>query len=114
MKINLIEDNPFITAEHFPPKLYKYRDWDNKNHRKILNGELYFSSPLNFNDPFDCNISIAFEKLQNNIELQYRYFEKIANNSTEYRSDLDKQKEIERYIKEGRFNNPNWLDWQSK
>jgi hypothetical protein len=37
---------------------YKYRDWNNFNHRSILSkNEIYLSSPKYFNDPFDCRIS---------------------------------------------------------
>ena len=37
--------------------LYKYRCWDDENHRRILEeGEIFFVSPKEFNDPFDCRI----------------------------------------------------------
>lgn len=40
-----------------PPKLYKYRLWDDKFHKQVLtNGELFFSSPKRFNDPYDCGL----------------------------------------------------------
>lgn len=42
-----------------PPEnklVYKYRDWNNPNHRRTLKGKLYFSSASDFNDPFDCKI----------------------------------------------------------
>lgn len=38
-----------------PKKLYKYRDWKDEWHKRVLNdNELFFSSPIKFNDPFDC------------------------------------------------------------
>ena len=44
--------------------LYKYRDWSNSDHRHLLtDGELFLSSPKDFNDPFDCRISHDFSLL---------------------------------------------------
>ncbi len=38
--------------------LYKYRSWAEKRHVDILTkNEIYFASPADFNDPFDCGIS---------------------------------------------------------
>jgi hypothetical protein len=40
-----------------PPLLFKYRDWNNRNHRRLLEEhELYFPSPSKFNDPYDCGL----------------------------------------------------------
>lgn len=37
-----------------PTILYKYRDWNNLNHRRIItNKELYLAKPGSFNDPFE-------------------------------------------------------------
>lgn len=38
--------------------IYKYRNWNDSHHRRILEGKLYFSSSANFNDPFDGNVPI--------------------------------------------------------
>jgi hypothetical protein len=39
-----------------PPVLYKYRHW-NPNSRTVLeNGQIWFSRPSDFNDPFDCQL----------------------------------------------------------
>lgn len=38
--------------------VYKYRDWKNDFHKRVLlNNELYLSTPKDFNDPFDCRIT---------------------------------------------------------
>jgi len=48
----------------FPEKVYKYRDWQNGFHRNILlYNELYFASPKDFNDPFDCRIAPNYKTL---------------------------------------------------
>ena len=36
---------------------YKYRSFNRFTNNIILNSSLYFSSPNNFNDPFDCQLS---------------------------------------------------------
>jgi Protein of unknown function (DUF2971) len=50
-----------------PPKtIYKYRDWANDNHKRILTeNEIYLSSPGDFNDPYDCKIATHFLSLDN-------------------------------------------------
>lgn len=43
--------------------LYKFRDFKNPYHRRLLQrNELWFASPEQFNDPFDCNIPIRVDK----------------------------------------------------
>ncbi len=38
----------------FIGKLYKYRPWDEYSRAIITENELWFSAPIDFNDPFDC------------------------------------------------------------
>lgn len=58
----------------FPPILYKYRDWDKECHKELIfNSELYFPSPLNFNDPFDCQFTFKFEDLNHEEVLNFYY-----------------------------------------
>jgi len=41
--------------------IYKYRDWNNFDHRKLLiDKEIFLTSPKDFNDPFDCRITKNF------------------------------------------------------
>lgn len=43
--------------ETLPKIIYKYRNWDDPNHKRMLeNNELYCAAPSLFNDPFDCKI----------------------------------------------------------
>jgi len=38
--------------------IYKYRNWENDFHKDVLReNEIYFASPIMFNDPFDSKIS---------------------------------------------------------
>jgi len=65
-----------ITNASTPETLYKYRDWSNNNHRKLIaKQEIYFSKPSEFNDPFDGNIPVRWdlvtyeECLEKNLEI---------------------------------------------
>jgi len=53
-----------ITNTTKPRILYKYRDWSDKYHQKIItHQEIYFPKPSMFNDPFDGNIPIRWDKM---------------------------------------------------
>lgn len=41
---------------NMPDRLFKYYKYDDKLNRKRLKGEVYLSSPLDFNDPCDCRV----------------------------------------------------------
>jgi Protein of unknown function (DUF2971) len=46
-----------------PDILYKYRDWRNSYNKKVLtDNELYFATPREFNDPFDCAIPFQYDE----------------------------------------------------
>lgn len=47
-----------------PVILYKYRDWNNLDHKKILkDNTVYFASPKGFEDIYDCNLQESFPTL---------------------------------------------------
>jgi hypothetical protein len=48
-----------------PPLLYKYYAIDEWTERIFKNTELYFSSPVSFNDPFDSKISFIYAGSRN-------------------------------------------------
>ncbi len=51
-----------ISNIELPQTLYKYRDWSNEFHRRLLiQREIYFPKPSEFNDPFDGNIPIRWD-----------------------------------------------------
>jgi hypothetical protein len=65
-----------ITEIELPRILYKYRDWTNLTHQKIIiRHEVYFARPSEFNGPFDGNIPIRGdlitydECLEKNLEI---------------------------------------------
>ena len=51
-----------ISDKNLPKTLYKYRDWNNKFHQKLITRqEIYFPKPSEFNDPFDGNIPVRWD-----------------------------------------------------
>jgi hypothetical protein len=60
--------------------LYKYRDWNDKNHKKLLyENQLYLTPPNYFNDPFDCKIPLDFRALDNEEKIDL-YINQFLNN----------------------------------
>ena len=60
-----------------PEIIYKYRDWEIPNHKRILqNNELYFASPRDFDDSLDCKVFPEFSNMTN-LELD-SYIRKCA------------------------------------
>ena len=78
-----------------PKTVYKYRDWQNKYHKPIIvDQELWIPSPHKFNDPFDCNIPIAFNQLLDNNEMAHTYFLNMVN-SDHSLNDVQKEAKIQ-------------------
>jgi hypothetical protein len=57
---------------NLPKTLYKYRTWNDFNHRKLLlNREVFLADPNSFEDEFDCKIPVRYDLLSDN-----EFFEK--------------------------------------
>ncbi len=53
-------EDPF---KNMPEILYKYRDFNNEFHKRLLfNQELFFSSANQFNDPFDASLPFKYDE----------------------------------------------------
>lgn len=52
-------------GERYPETIYKYRDWGDCNHKRILQfNELYIPSVNQLNDPFDCLIKFDYSIIE--------------------------------------------------
>ena len=59
--------------------LYKYRCWDDDDHKRMLEErEIFFTSPTSFNDPFDCKIGFNFFDMDEGVveRKAQRFFER--------------------------------------
>lgn len=83
----MVKFDNYKTIE-YPTTLYKYRDWSNNLHKKVLTeGVLYLASPSDFEDIKDCNVP---EKFPTKSELYDFFLEKSKKeypnrNRNEYR-----------------------------
>lgn len=67
-----------------PEIIYKYRNWNNKYHKRaLINNELYLSAPSDFNDPFDCRITKNHHSLNSKEKIE-KYIEKGISDNLEY------------------------------
>ncbi|MBU1095824.1 MAG: DUF2971 domain-containing protein [Bacteroidetes bacterium] len=89
----MIDDQP-------PNKLYKYRHCDaNNNYQKLLRENLlFFSSPKNFNDPFDCRIYPNFESGSTN-QLLNRFLDHIKSSYPNMPLSIQKSLAKKKYLK---------------
>lgn len=103
--------------EFNPPEiLYKYRDWDNKQHKKVLiDNKLYLASPGDFEDIFDCNVP---EEFPDRREL-FGYFINIAKKEHPNWRRQERRKFAQNWRKKSPLANPKELkqevaEWNQK
>src|SRR5436190_14732550 len=90
-----------------PDVLYKYRDFSGINRHYvqqiILDNKALFSSPADFNDPFDCKVNTSFRGSRS------AWQEHVADLLRKYRSELNheqRQAEKRRILHEKRHRDP--------
>ncbi|MCK4696545.1 MAG: DUF2971 domain-containing protein, partial [Candidatus Cloacimonetes bacterium] len=81
-----------------PDILYKYRDWEDSKHKRIITDlEIFFPSCKNLNDPFDCRIPIYVRNIGKNKqkikENVHNYIQTIYPNLTR-KQRREKEKQI--------------------
>ena len=82
-------------GEKIPRFIYKYFPLNNDCYNSILKNYLWFSDPLTFNDPYDCNLSFNMdftaEDFRNYLIFKREYYESIG--ISDY-SKVDIQKKV--------------------
>ena len=92
--------------EEIPGVLYKYRDWNDSNHRKLLTDrELWFSSPKGFNDPFDTKLRVSYDSLSDQ-EMRLMLYQKLRLHSPAMSDEAVRQQVEKRLIE---LRNPAFL-----
>lgn len=82
----------------YPKILYKYRDWENENHRRfILNREVYLSSPADFEDKFDCKIPIRYDLMTE--KEAYVFYERLQIQSGTILNRQQRREKIAQSVK---------------
>lgn len=80
-----------------PKIIYKYRNFTSDNHKRVLtNNELFYSSPKDFNDPFDCRIPPSLrlldsdEKIENYVDtILIQHFDTLSKNGYDIKELMD-------------------------
>lgn len=85
-----------------PKTVYKYRNWSDLNHRKMFQDiALWVPDSFDFNDPFDCNIPIAYELLLTDEVLGEAFVRKLVGHKGE--------EEVQKRLKEAKHRDPNFI-----
>jgi hypothetical protein len=97
------------TANRIPDFLYRYRgvSYEHSFH-ELTTGELYFPSPKDFNDPFDCHNLFSFDGATDS---HWKNFFKIVFEVNEPNSTaLEMDEKIDKIIRSGRTRDKETLD----
>ncbi|PJJ84673.1 DUF2971 domain-containing protein [Mucilaginibacter auburnensis] len=85
-----------LIRKFIPKKLYKYHTVTKYFLEGLTNNELWFSSPLDFNDPFDCKVNLKFGNDQKAVRKNFakvfpaERFSEIVDIDNFYQKLLDK------------------------
>lgn len=93
-----------------PKTVYKYRDWGTDSHKFILEKfELWISDSLNFNDPFDCNIPVAYDLITKDEGIAEQFIRNIVTaHVNKYGGDLEL--EVKEKLALGKHKDPAFID----
>lgn len=112
-----------LKYQNFPSFLYRYRTFDDKSLKSLKDDKIFLSSPLQFNDPYDCAVMIKEAYYVNNdivrksAEDNPKKFRKAHNITDKQLSKIKKSpdfiKELSTYIARNGYpqfkNNPKKL-----
>ncbi|MCK4842477.1 MAG: DUF2971 domain-containing protein [Methylococcales bacterium] len=74
-----------------PKRLYKYESVNTYSLANLKNQQVYFSKPINFNDPFDCAIGCTFKDIsQNDLEAIYEHYLTKSPSELEFKKKFGK------------------------
>lgn len=62
----ILNETEDLKRLHFPAKLYRYREFNNKNHDQALReGKIYLATPSGYNDPYDSAYITSAREITN-------------------------------------------------
>jgi hypothetical protein len=87
-----------MESKNYPPIVYKYRNWNDPNHKNVLlKNELFLASPKYCNDPFDCRIPMDYnlldteEKRKEKVDqLIVEHFDQLIKGRTDVDAEIKK------------------------
>ena len=94
-----------------PNILYKYRDWNDPNHKRLLEkGELHFSSIDQFNDPFDGTIPYRYRQDELTEENIFKKYYQITKREYPHWNDEQIHQHCYYYQQMGYFHDEKYLE----
>lgn len=63
-----------IQRGEFKSKLYKFREFGKRTDEIIEKSQFYFSTPISFNDPFNCNLTFKNVYSRKEIKDSYKLY----------------------------------------
>lgn len=111
-KVNIefeVEYNEVQWDNHYIPEVvYKYRSWTDNNHQKILrDNSIWVPDTLDFNDPFDCDIPIAYEQLASDDNVARKFIRRLIKGKPEFQGRIDE--EVDKRLKDNRHKDPEFI-----
>lgn len=98
-----------IRDENIPETIYKYLPINEYTFKNLLNNQIWFSSPKDFNDPFDCKMFKLAKPSRKNLEdfftKQNKTFKQINNITNDYYKNTEDnlkhaQETVKKYIED--------------
>lgn len=108
--LNSLLDNPLLrnlipNPGDYPEIIYKFRNWKEENHQKLLtHNELYMSPAKFFNDPYDLKIYKNFLSLDTPEKIK-KYVDTCMKNHSDWIKREKKNPIVQRKILESRVSN---------
>jgi hypothetical protein len=94
--------NITYSQANLPPIIYKYRDWTNNKHKRIISErEIYFANPYDCDEQYECNLPTDYDSVGK--EDLYQYFVQTAPDYG-YIAEKDKHEIAKKMITESPFN----------
>ena len=89
-----------------PDILYKYRDWNNLNHKRIITDlKIFFPSCKKLNDPFDCKIPIFVRNIRGKKQEIKTVISKHVQKDYSYLTRKQRREKEREIYKEKNFSN---------
>lgn len=91
-----------FVKKYLPPKLYRFRRFNNYWKESVFNGEVYFPCASELNDPFDCLTYVDMDKylehIKNEAKIRFKSYKKDVDIDAyfNYNGIKDVQQDIER------------------
>lgn len=92
-----------------PKTVYKYRNWENSKHQTVLREQsIWVADTFDFNDPFDCNIPIAYDLMTEDDALAEKFMRRLVYELKQI-PDNEKEETIEKFVREGKHKDKSFI-----